>query len=99
MKEQPKGTVFFKVFLELGMKHMLEYLSFDQKTMAELLSDKNKSEFSSDFPLFYKDREGKSALDTALENNLLQVVDTILAYLCEHQNSYVYTNLIEDNMI
>ena len=84
VKLQPKGTVFFKVFLELGMKHMLEYLSFDQATMAELLSEKNSSEFNSDFPLFYKDKDGQSALDTALDNNLLQVVETMVEYICEH---------------
>jgi hypothetical protein len=84
------------VFLELGMKHMLEYLSFDQKSMKLLLSEENKEEFSSEFPLFYKDHTGKSAIDTAFNANLLQVVDIMIAYLCKNQNNYAYTNLVSD---
>ena len=75
---------------------MLEYLAFDQKTIKNLLGPKNNKEFSPDFPLFYKDKTGKSALDQALNANLLQVVEIMLDYIDCHQNNYAFTNLISD---
>ena len=39
VKEQPSAQIFYKVFLELGMKSLLSYIAFDQKTVKYLLSD------------------------------------------------------------
>lgn len=61
--------IFFKVFLELGIKSLVPYIAFDTKSMRSLLDDKNKKYFKADFPLFYKNEKGRSAIDTALENN------------------------------
>lgn len=67
MKLQPNPTVFFKAFLELGVKSMLPYLAFDQRSVKDLLDDKNEEFFSSEFPLFFLNKEGKSALDIAMQ--------------------------------
>ena len=69
VKDQPEPTVFFKVFLELGVKSMVSYLAFDSRSMKSLLSDDNKKYFKADFPVFYKNHDGRSAIDEALENN------------------------------
>lgn len=54
VKDQPEPTVFFKVFLELGVKSMVSYLAFDSRSIKSLLSDENKKYFKADFPVFYK---------------------------------------------
>lgn len=54
VKEQPSPKIFFKVFLELGMKTLLSYLAFDRVSIKELLSDKNQMYVDRQFPLFYK---------------------------------------------
>lgn len=41
----------------------------------------------------------KSAIDTALENNQLRAINTIIEYLVKHQNSYVYFFLFRENFI
>jgi len=61
--------VFFKVFLELGIKSLVPFLAFDARSMRSLLDKSNKSYFDDEFPLFYKNNDGRSAIDTALENN------------------------------
>ena len=42
---QPDPTIFFKVFLELGIKSMVSYLAFDTKSIRSLLSEKNSKYF------------------------------------------------------
>jgi len=37
VKLQPTPMIFFKVFLELGMKPMLSYLAFDRNSIGHLL--------------------------------------------------------------
>ena len=54
VQEQPGPQIFFKVFLELGVKSMLPYLAFDSKVIKLLLRRKNKAFFNDEFPLFYK---------------------------------------------
>jgi len=39
--DQPSYRVFFKVFLELGMKPLVSYLSFDKNSIAILLACSN----------------------------------------------------------
>lgn len=57
------------MFLELGLKSMIPYLAFDSRSIKQLLHKKNEKYFSEDFPLFYKNEMGRSAIDTALNNN------------------------------
>ena len=66
---QPTPELFFKIFLELGVKSMIPFLSFDQRSIKHILDEKNKSLFSKEFPLFYMNEEGKNPIDIALENN------------------------------
>ena len=63
MREQPTPNIFFDVFLELHLSSLLNHLAPDSKSVKELLSDKNKEHFSHEFPLFYKQRDGLSAID------------------------------------
>mgnify|MGYP000979698539 CR=1 FL=1 len=46
---------------------MLPYLAFDQRSVKDLLDDKNEEFFSSEFPLFFLNKEKKSALDIAMQ--------------------------------
>lgn len=52
--EQPNPKIYFKVFLELGIKSLIPYLAFDARAMRSLLDDKNKKYFDPEFPVFYK---------------------------------------------
>jgi len=63
VKDQPEPTIFFKVFLELGVKSMVSYLAFDSRSIKALLSDENKKYFKAAFPVFYKNKDGTSAID------------------------------------
>jgi hypothetical protein len=55
---QPSPKIFFKVFLELGKKSMLTYLSFESRSIKCLLSEENHGYFEENdafkFPLFFK---------------------------------------------
>ena len=46
VKDQPSPSIFFKVFLELGIKCMVSYLAFDSRSINQLLGDDNKEYFS-----------------------------------------------------
>jgi hypothetical protein len=63
---QPNPKIFFKVFLELGIKSMVAYLAFDSRSIKALLSKDNKKYFDSKFPVFYKNEKGTSAIDVSL---------------------------------
>ena len=69
MRAQPNPKIFFKVFLELGIKSMVAYLAFDSRSTKALLSEDNKQYFNSKFPVFYKNEDQKSAIDVSLEMN------------------------------
>lgn len=76
---QPAPTIFFKVFLELGIKSMISYLAFDSKTMKELLDkEENFKYFDKRFPVFYKNEDGTTALDLALEHNQIRSVQLMI---------------------
>lgn len=91
--------IFFKVFLELGIKSLVPYLAFDARSMRTLLSDKNKKYFNDEFPLFYKNEEGRSAIDTALENNQIRSVNLMIDYIVDYQNSFYYSHLFNYNAV
>lgn len=99
VKDQPNPLVFFKVFLELGIKNLVPYIAFDARSMRELLSEKNKKYFSDEFPLFYKNEDGRSAIDTALENNQIRSVNLMIQYIVDYQNSYYYCHLFNYNAV
>jgi len=79
---------------------MVSLLSFDSKAMMALLSDKFKSYFSSEYPIFYRNKFNKgsekkqkyyyrNALDQALNNNQNRAVSAIINYIIKYQNNYV----------
>jgi len=41
VRDQPNPTIFFKVFLEMGIKNLIQYMAFDSNTIKTLLSDDN----------------------------------------------------------
>ena len=77
---------------------MIPYISFDMRSIKELLDEKNSSYFNSKFPLFYL-TDGRSAIDYALENNLLRSVNIMISYIVKYQDNYVYNNLFVHNFV
>ncbi len=69
ISEQPDPTLLYKVFIELGIKSMVQYLSFDSRSIKNLLSCEYDKYFDSKFPIFFKNEEGKSGIDVALDMN------------------------------
>ena len=67
--------------------------------MRILLDEKNEKYFSDKFPLFYKNEDGKSAIDVALDKNLIRTVNMFNDYICKYQNSYIFAHLFEHNLI
>jgi len=63
VRSQPQPTVFYKSFLELNGSNMTSVLSFDSRSLDYLLSSKFESNFSSEYPMFYKSKyyKGKGA--------------------------------------
>lgn len=58
VQDQPNPTIFFKVFLELGIKSMISYLAFDSRTIKTLLDNKdNYKYFDKEYPVFYKNED------------------------------------------
>lgn len=99
IKEQPNPTIFFKVFLELGIKSMIPYLAFDSRSIRTLLSEENHEYFSEDFPVFYKNRDGTSAIDVCLGNNQIRSVNMMINYIIKFQNSYAFAHLFQYNFV
>lgn len=96
---QPNPSIFFKVFLELDVKSMIPFLSFDQRSIKHILDDKWSHLIDKDFPLFYMNEDGKNAIDIALENNQLRSVEMMIDYIIRHQNSYKYSNLFYKSFV
>lgn len=63
---------------------MLQYIAFDYRSMRTLLDSKNEEYFSSKFPLFYKNENGESAIDVALDKNLIRSVNLFNDYICKY---------------
>lgn len=96
---QPDPRLFMKVFLELNVKSLVSYLAFDYHAMAALLSEQNHEYFSDEFPIFYKNEKGESAIDVALGKNQIRSVNEMIMYICKFQNSWVYSNLFQHNLV
>lgn len=84
VEDQPNPLIFYKVFLELGVKSLIPFLAFDARTVRSLLHDKNRKYFNDEFPLFYKNEDGRSAIDTALDNNQIRSVNLMIDYIVEY---------------
>ena len=69
VKDQPDPTIFFKISLELDLKCLTIHLAFDNRSIKRLLAPENKKYFGEDNPIFYLNREKRSAIDIALEND------------------------------
>lgn len=101
VKAQPTPKIFLKVFLELDVKSLVSYLAFDNNAINHILQDfagENKAHFPKEFPIFYRNRDRKSAIDYALEENQIRSVNTMIEYICEFQDSWVYSNLFDQNL-
>lgn len=81
---------FFKSFLEFDGANIVSILAFDSKSVANLLSEDNEEYFSEEYPVIFKNKilkkNGKdyfitSAIDTALKNNQIQAVNSLLRYI------------------
>ena len=88
---------------------MVSMLSFDSRSMAHLLHDNNSDFFSSDFPIFYRNKISKngkdkgqyyyiSAIDRALRSNQVKAVDKMVEYIVEYQNNFVSSYLFLKNL-
>jgi hypothetical protein len=85
---------------------MTSILSFDSRSMAALLSDKNSDHFSADFPIFYRNKIAKSggkyfyrsAIDSALRNNQVKAVSLMIEYIIKYQNNYTSSYLFNNNL-
>ena len=56
IKAQPSPDIFFKSFLEFECANMVSILSFDTRSIKELLSSKNDQYFQSEYPIFFKNK-------------------------------------------
>lgn len=99
VKAQPNPSIFLKVFLELHVKSLVSYLAFDNHSIDHILHDEHEEFFPKDFPIFYRNEEGKSAIDTALDANQIRSVNTMIEYICRRQDSWVYANLFTENLV
>lgn len=81
------------------MSSLINHLASDSKSVKLLLDDSNKEHFDDEFPLFYKQRDGRSAIDAALDANQVRSVNAMIRYLLEYQNCYVYANLFRHNFV
>lgn len=87
------------MFLELDVNSLVCFLAFDNNAINYILRDENAGYFSKEFPIFYRNHDGKSAIDTALEENQIRSVNTMIDYICKYQNYWVYSNLFHNNIV
>ena len=99
VKAQPNPRIFLKVFLELGYKSMIPYISFDMRSIANILNEKNTEYFDKKFPIFYAGEDGNSPIDIALENDQIRSVNLMINYVVQYQNNYVYQFLFLKNFV
>ena len=74
-------------------------MSFDNRSIKNLLDDKNNAFFDDKFPIFFKNERGTSALDTAMNYNQIKSVDLMIKYMIEYQNKFVYAHIFEKNLV
>ena len=81
VRDQPSPEIFYKVFFELDMKPLISYLAFDQNSIKLLLSEKSRSYINTEFPIFYKNKNQRSAIDTALKYNQVYSINLMIDYI------------------
>lgn len=64
-----------------------------------LLSDENDQYFSEEFPVFFKQSNGLSAMDVALGNNQIRSVNLMVNYMIKYQNSHTYFHLFQHTIV
>jgi len=52
-----------------------------------------------EYPLFFKNPDKRSAIDTALDLNQISSVKLMTDYIIKHQNSHIYSHLFKYNLI
>ena len=77
--------------------------------MKSLLGEHNYKYFSSEYPIFYKNKIQKidnkdkffyrSAVDLAIKTNQLSAVAEIIKYIIKFQNNYVSSFIFDKNLI
>ena len=99
IEAQPTFELFYKVFLELDLKCFISYLTFDSRSMEVLLDPKVCSACAAEYPVFFKAKDGRTAVDEALEENQIKSVEHMINYICEFQRGQVYAHLFENNLV
>jgi hypothetical protein len=82
---------------------MVPYLAFDARSLLHLLSEDNHEFFKENnfdkFPVFYKNPDGKSAIDVASANNQIRSVNAMVKYIITYQNDYRFAHLFKYNIV
>lgn len=78
---------------------MIPYISFDMRSIANILNEKNTEYFDKKFPIFYAGEDGNSPIDIALENDQIRSVNLMIKYVVQYQNNYVYQFLFLKNFV
>ena len=60
---------------------MIHYLVFERNAMAELLTSDLATHVDPQFPVFFKNVTGRSAIDTSLVMNQVNTVSLIVDYI------------------
>ena len=55
-----------------------------KKSIDFLLGDENQQYFDKLYPIFYKNRDGNSAIDIALSNNLIRPISRVIDYIVKY---------------
>ena len=88
---------------------MVSILSFDTRSIQELLSSKNDKYFEIEYPIFFKNKIKKhnvndedvyfyrSAIDNAVRKNQVRAVSYMVDYIVKYQNSYISSFLFKKN--
>ena len=81
-------------------------MSFEGKSIQYMLSDKFKDHFTSEYPLFYKNKIKKSenkyyyrsAIDNAIKTNQIKSIELMINYIVKYQNVYSSSFLFKKNI-
>ena len=63
---------------------MTIHLAFDNRSIKRLLSPKNEKYFDEENPIFYPNKDRRTAIDIALDNNQVKSVDLMLDYIVKY---------------
>lgn len=112
---QGNPQIFYSAYLELERRNMVSILAFDSMSIKSLLSESFEEFFTSEFPIFYKNKklwvkkgkDGKlrncykiyTAIDVALENNQIRAVGIMIEHIVKYQNNFVSSFLFRKNLI